>query len=603
MASVAHSGENLLALAFADQCRRWSRQLGAPAEAVQAAWAGGKAVAEAVAESHVCLSLESGPLPFDLEALRASGVAGLPGAGTPLILDGSARLYLARYFDAEARLARALLQLHHSLPPPPGAAAKTLLHFLFPASRAGEPDWQQLAVALALCRRFTVISGGPGTGKTTTVARLLACLLAEMPDCRIGLAAPTGKAAARLQESLQARAADLPPDIAARLPQGASTLHRLLGLGIDGQAPRYHRDNPLALDLLVVDEASMLDLTLALQVVEALPPQARLILLGDKDQLKAVEAGAVFAALSASPALSPATCAQLAELTGWPASALPQAEQPGPLDDAVVWLSRSHRFAADSALGRLAAALVRGQAAPAMACLQDGGEELALVEASGSGLSPQEFQQLEAGYAPYRQALQQWQAGERDLAPLFAAFDRYRILCATRRGERGVEALNERLCASLRTPGSSAHAGPSAPFPGQPLMILRNDPATQLFNGDIGIALEDEEGLGVYFPDGAGVGAGAGAKSYRRLAPTRLPLWETAFALTVHKSQGSEFAAVALVLPAQDSPLLTRELIYTAVTRARTKVQVLARAELLQQAIVRQVRREGGLGERLERVG
>jgi len=595
---MARSGENLLALAFADQCRRWSRQLGAPVEAAQAAWAGGKAVAEAVAEGHVCLSLERGPLPFDLEALCASGVAGPPGAATPLILDGSARLYLARYFDAETRLARALLQLHHRLPPPPGAAARALLQALFPTRRAGEPDWQQLAVALALCRHLTIISGGPGTGKTTTVARLLACLLADMPDCRIALAAPTGKAAARLQESLRARAADLPADLAARLPQGASTLHRLLGLGIDGQAPRYHRDNPLPVDLLVVDEASMLDLSLALQMVEALPPQARLILLGDKDQLKAVEAGAVFAALSARPALSPATCAQLAALTGWPVTVLPRAQLSGPLDDAVVWLSRSHRFAADSALGRLAAALVRGQVSLAMDCLQNGGEELALVEASGPGLSPQEFQRLEAGYAPYRQALSQWQAGERDLAALFEAFDRYRILCATRRGERGVAAVNERLCASLRAPGrrvSPAPFAPSAPLPGQPLMILRNDPASQLFNGDIGIALEDEEGLGVYFPDGAS----AGARTWRRLAPNRLPLWETAFALTVHKSQGSEFAAVALLLPAQDSPLLTRELIYTAVTRARARVQVLARAELLQQAMARQVRREGGLAEQL----
>ncbi len=580
--------DTLLAQAFADQCRRWARQLGAEPEAVQAAGRAAQAVAEAVAAGHVCLALDRGAPPFDPEALLASGVAGPPGAGTPLILDGP-RLYLARYFDAEARLARALLARHRELPPPPGPAARQLLQSLFPPERSGEPDWQQLAVALALCRRLTIISGGPGTGKTTTVARLLACLLADAPDLRIALAAPTGKAAARLQESLQARAADLPGDIVARLPRGASTLHRLLGLGIDGQAPRHHRDNPLPVDLLVVDEASMLDLTLALQLVEALPPQARLILLGDKDQLKAVEAGAVFAALSASPALSPATAAQLAELTGWPVESLPQAQAAAPLDDAVVWLSRSHRFAAGSALGRLAGALVRGQAALALECLEAGGGDLARIDAPGAGLGSQEFQRLEAGYEPYRQALAAWQGDAAQLPLLFAAFESYRVLCATRRGERGVEAVNERLAARLRPLGSSVR--PDQPFAGQPLMILQNDPATRLFNGDIGLALEDGEGLGVFFPDGAG--------GYRRLAPSRLPRWEGAFAMTVHKSQGSEFDGVALVLPTQDSPLLTRELIYTGVTRARRRVQLLAPASLLQQALVRQAQREGGLALRL----
>lgn len=584
---MAAAPDALLALAFADQCRRWARQLGASPAAIEAAGLAAHALAAAEAEGHVCLELAPEP-GFSLEALQASGVAGPPGAGTPLILDGP-RLYLARHYDAEARLARALLARHRYLPPPPGRAARQLLLRLFPGGQPGAPDGQQLAVALALCRRLTLISGGPGTGKTTTVARLLACLLADAPNLRIALAAPTGKAAARLQESLQARAADLPAAIAARLPQSASTLHRLLGLGVDGQAPRHRRDNPLPVDVLVVDEASMLDLGLALYVAEALPPEARLILLGDKDQLQAVEAGSVFAVLSASPALTPAGAAQLAELTGCPASALPVAAAPGPLADAVAWLQHSHRFAAASPLGRLAGALVRGEAALALQCLADGGAALTHIEAPETGLSPAEFDLLAAGYAPYRAALAAWRGDASGLAPLFAAFASYRVLCATRRGERGVEAINERLAACWRPLGSRSR--PDLPFAGQPLMILENDPVTRLYNGDIGLALEDAEGLAVFFPEPGG--------GYRRLAPSRLPRWETAFALTVHKSQGSEFDAVALVLPTRDGPLLTRELVYTGVTRARQRVRLFASTDCFRLALARQVRREGGLAARL----
>lgn len=580
-----HQSQHYLAVAFGDQCRRWAIELGASPASAKAAREAGQRLSELVSQGHACLPLNTPTLGFELPALVSSGVAGPPGSGKPLVLDGQERLYLARYFDAEYRLAQALLARHQNVPAPPGAAAHAMLRALFPPERDGEVNWQQVAVALALCRRLTVISGGPGTGKTTTVARLLACLLADQPECRIGLAAPTGKAAARLQETLVARAKDLPEEVARYLPQRASTLHSLLGLGVDGSAPRHHRENPLPLDVLVVDEASMLDLTLSMHLVEALPLGARLILLGDKEQLKAVEAGSVFAALSGNACLSPDTCVQLAALTGWSASALQREGALSPLADGVVWLTHSHRFSGSSALGQLASALADGDGDAALNYLSRGEGEIALHPGTGAGLDGEALEILKQAYTPYREALEGWQAGQRDAAAVFAAFDQFRVLCAIRQGPRGVANLNNQLESAVL--GHSRIRGLRF---GLPIIISRNDPSSGLFNGDIGIVLTEGAEPGVYFPGLDG--------QYRVLHPGRLPAYETAFALTVHKAQGSEFERVALVLPDQDSPLLTRELIYTAVTRARQGVNILSQPELLRLGILRQIPREGGLEAR-----
>lgn len=582
---MVSQNQNYLAVAFGDQCRRWAIELGASPASAKAAREAGQRLSELVSQGHACLSLDAPALGFDLPALASSGVAGPPGSGRPLVLDGQERLYLARYFDAEQRLARSLLTRHRNVPVPPGAGAQAMLHALFPSTRDGEVNWQQVAVALALCRRLVIISGGPGTGKTTTVARLLACLLADNPECRIGLAAPTGKAAARLQETLVARGRELPEEVAKCLPHRASTLHSLLGLGIDGSAPRYHGENPLPLDVLVVDEASMLDLTLSMHLVEALPVGARLILLGDKEQLKAVEAGSVFAALSGNAGFGPDTCTQLAQLTGWPASALQTGGQAGPLADGVVWLTHSHRFSQSSALGKLASALAGGDGDAALGCLSSPGGEISLQP--GTGLDGGILDTLKQGYAGYRDALEKWQAGQRNPAAVFAAFDQFRVLCAIRRGPRGVANLNNQL--ELGVLGHSRVRGLRF---GLPIIILRNDPGSGLFNGDIGIVLSEGGEPGVYFPGVDG--------QYRVLHPGRLPPYESAFALTVHKAQGSEFERVALVLPDQDSPLLTRELIYTAVTRARQGVSIVSQPELLHLGIMRQMPREGGLAARFQ---
>ncbi|MDR3322642.1 MAG: exodeoxyribonuclease V subunit alpha [Zoogloeaceae bacterium] len=600
----------LFAQAFADQCRRWARQSGAAAESANAAYRAGLALAEASSAGHTCLPLAR--LGLERQALLASGVAGEAESGKPLILDAGDRLYLARHFDAETRLAAALLARHHHRPAPPGAAAQQRWRDLFADAPPG--DGQALAVALALCRRLVVISGGPGTGKTTTVARLLACLLADAPEhevFRIALAAPTGKAAARLQESLLAHAGAFLPSVAERLPQQASTLHRLLGLRSEGDTPRYHRDNPLPVEALVIDEASMLDLNLALQVCEALPTQARLVLLGDKHQLQAVETGAVFAALSQSATLTPQTQQQLADLTGWPLEALdfsraPSAEAAPALQDAVVWLTQSRRFAGDSALGCLAAALAQGEGEAALALFSTHAD-LRHLESDQRTLTPEEAVALEDAYAPYRQALMDWRkaapegADGNPLAPLFAAFGQFRALCVTRQGGRGVEGVNahlervfRRLSGSMDTP---------APFSGQPVMILKNDPATGLFNGDLGIALADKAGMGVWFPNAPDAvhppGNAPAVTPYRRLTPQRLPAWESAFAMTAHKAQGSEFEKIALVLPEKDLPLLCRELLYTAITRARQGVLLLGPAPLFQTAARRQALRDSGLAARL----
>ncbi|WP_256251343.1 AAA family ATPase, partial [Burkholderia ubonensis] len=660
----------------------------------------------ATAGGHVCVSLGAlaqrydEPLADVRAALAASGVAAFGalkrGEERPLIVDRHDRLYLARYFAYERRLAEALVAQAGAVAaddaPAPDVLRERLARYFGPAT--GETDWQRVAAIVALTGRVTIVSGGPGTGKTTTVVGVLACLLDAHPGLRIALAAPTGKAAQRMQEALHARAGDLPPELAARLPNTSYTLHRLLGGG--GAAGfRHHRDNPLPYDLIVVDEASMIDVALAAHLLDALAPGARLVLLGDKDQLAAVEAGAVFAELSARPSFSAAACARIAQALGideaafvaalptpadaepdaavaaaaigrtpvapppagprqaslfddeppaavatadeaagdaddapawieadelaWlDAAALPpldagaaqrvaamisvapedveaaEAITPAPLADCVVWLERNYRFGLDSPIGRLSLAIRRGDVQEALDALPASDAAAASFhEDAGDALAATTVERLARRFSAYLDALRDaLAAAAPDPLPLFDALNRFRILCATRGGARGAEHVNALVAAHVRRAAHVPLAVGAHWFTGRPIMVTRNDYALGLFNGDIGIALPDAQGvLRVWFKRADGTA--------RAVSPAALPPHETAFALTVHKSQGSEFDEAALVLPATFSRVLTRELVYTAVTRARTRVQVIGGRRVLAQAIATRTQRDSGLSARI----
>ena len=515
--------------------------------------------------------------------LAASSLVGGDGDFAPLTLEHG-RLYLARYQAYERQLAGQLLSRAADLPRVDEAQLSESLTRLF-AFNAQQPDWQRLAAAQAVRRKLAVISGGPGTGKTTTVVRLLAALLEQPGGERlaIGLAAPTGKAAARMAEAIRNAKAGLPVSeaIKAALPEEARTLHRLLGSRGDSPQVRHNAANPLALDVLVVDEASMVDLALMAKLVDALPPNARLILLGDKDQLCAVEAGAVFAELCEGRGFDAQAAADLQRITGQPVAVAPPTSR---LGDAVVLLTHSHRFAGDSGIGELARRINGGDVSGTLNLLKEQRSDLAWnAQPTPADL----LERLDRGYAPFLAA-----AKSADPQAAFAAFNDFRGLCAQREGSWGVAGINEALEARVKRRNQVASR--ERWYVGRPVMVRQNDYALGLFNGDIGICLHSEFGLRVYFESG-----GSGEAGYRPFAPARLPSHDSAFAMTVHKSQGSEFSEVLLVLPEQPSPLLSRSLFYTGITRAKHKVEIWGLPARLGEAVATRAERAAGLAERL----
>lgn len=525
-------------------------------------------------------------------SLEASPLVGGAGARAPLILDRG-RLYLGRYWHYEDNVARALTERARRVHSPPEPLLLPELERLFPA--AGETDWQRIASVVALRHGIGVISGGPGTGKTTTVAKVLALAVALAMDRaprppRIGLAAPTGKAAARLTESI-GRIRDTlecPTEVRNRIPAEAMTLHRLLGYRPADFAFRHDRRDPLHLDLLVLDEASMIDLPLMSKLFDALPAHCSLILLGDKDQLASVEAGSVLGDIckeSARRGYSRDLTAHLRRCHPGPLD-LPAGESDGgaPIGDCIALLRKSYRFDDLSPVGRLARAINRGDA---------GGLVSRLGEAGDRGIrwisDPAAVRDYLIAIAlpHFADAL-----GRSDPEAALDALSGYRLLTALREGPSGVAALNRSVERLLAARGLIPAA--ALWYPGRPVLITHNDYALGLYNGDTGVALADPQAEGrlrVFFRSAQG--------GLRRLLPQRLPAHETAYAMTVHKSQGSELDHVALILPQPPSPLLTRELLYTAITRSRGRVDILASAEALTQATRTPTARASGLAEAL----
>lgn len=536
------------------------------------------------------------------EALRRSELVGSPGDFCPLILDSADRLYLYRYWEYEHLLAEALLS-RAAVDEKDNIPLETLrqsVNRFFPHPAGDGPDFQQAAALTCLWKRFCVIAGGPGTGKTTTVTRILAllCDLTMQDGLRIRLAAPTGKAAARLTEAVRRAAKTLPADarfLRSPIPE-ASTLHRLLGVIRGSPYFRHGPGAPLPVDVVVVDEASMVDLALMSKLVQALPDTARLILLGDPDQLSSVEAGSVLGDIcgrSENTEFSPAACRRLTEVLGaFPGAAREPGKEKKSIRDNIVFLKRNYRFSETGGIGGLSRRINAGDWEGVQGLLLDSGQrELRW----GSFSDPNRFQKELTAFAveAYTQALE-----TEDPGCALAEMERFRILCAVRRGPFGVAAVNEMIERELLRQGRIRFRSAGAWYAGRPVLIHRNDYELGLFNGDVGVALpaKDSGELAVYFPAGP-------AGEPRPIPPFRLPLHETAFAMTVHKSQGSEFEDAALVLPLRDAPILTRELLYTGVTRVRRSLSIWAVAPVLQLGLSRRVERSSGLRDALWKGG
>lgn len=630
--------------------------------------------------SHCKISLSLEALTETLQSFDAVGQA---GSNKPLIFDNG-RLYLQRYHQFETSVAASLIRLSGSVSrqlseegnhqkQPQIAKLRSLLDQLFPTT-VSDPhslttnvltnsedtapiDWQKVATATALGKKLSVITGGPGTGKTTTVTKLLLLLQMESQQ-EIRLVAPTGKAAARLSESIKASKARLAKELSAhanvidearnrnsqdfltalgRIPEEASTLHRLLGVIPNSPHFRHHQGNPLRLDLLIVDEASMVDLPMMYKLLSALPEHASLILLGDQDQLASVEAGAVLADIcaglkipvdpnnlaqnniaSSSPALwqmrySKEQAERLSALTGFELT--PYISDAPKLGDSLCMLMHSHRFKGDAGIGLLASAVNRADLQGILQVWQQGPAELSWLEhsmvvsqtqakvsepANNMGLNSL-LEQACQQYGTYLSALNS-DTSNSDLskrpstADIIERFNQYRILCAMRSGDYGVEGINQFVTQAL------ANAKLIKPlqefYLGRPIIIQSNDYNLGLFNGDIGLILQDEdkpERLMAHFIKADG--------SLLKVLPARLPSHETCYAMTVHKSQGSEFSRVALVLPPSPSlaqwQLLTKELVYTAITRAKVHFTCLGTQHVFERASSQATQRASGLADRL----
>lgn len=505
------------------------------------------------------------------------------------------RLYLTRYAEYEKVLANRFSAMVERQSKVDEDALRELLEYYFP-SQQGEINWQKVACANAAVNGFSIITGGPGTGKTTTVTKLLAILqsLNSQAPLTIKLVAPTGKAAARLSESIKTAKVklELPLALSALIPAEGQTIHRLLGVVPFSNKFRYTQDNPLHLDVLIVDEASMVDLGLMAKLVNALPHHATLILLGDKDQLASVDTGCVLGDLCQTlklgeiPAYSEQHRARLSTLCN---AEIPATERhlTYRLADALAFLQKSHRFDAKSGIGQLALAVNNNDQKHLNRVLEAGYSDIEFYSLDGDSYKNMLSRAAQA-YSHYLTELAKGSAAK----PIHDAFANYRLLTAVREGHYGANELNRRIELSLSQQGLIDLTRRF--YLGMPIMITANDYQLKLFNGDIGILMLDEQGeLKAAFVNDAG--------ETRYIYPARLPQFELAYVMTIHKSQGSEFAHTAMILPplqkAQQG--VNRQLVYTGITRAKTKIELIAQKEVITLAMRKPIERSSGLYQRL----
>lgn len=517
----------------------------------------------------------------------------------PLVLEGNS-LYIQKYWDYEQRLALMLRERSQIRRDFPESELKSLVDRLFTDNNEKEVDWQKVAVCVAARSKLSVITGGPGTGKTTTVTRLLAVLQGisqrNSNPITMQLVAPTGKAAARLSESIQQAKTKLPEDLRSGLETNCSTIHRLLGSLPNRSEFKHNKRNKLHLDLLIVDEASMIDLPLMCKLFEALPNSAAVVMLGDKNQLSSVEAGSVMSDICAAvtysgqhPAYSADMFGLLNRLCGLPYSDI-SSDAGSVLQDNLVTLQKSFRFSASSGIGNLASAINRGDLVRARHLLSDN-ENHDLAWYQNANLSDL-IAKLLPNYKQYLTCVKQG-----DLKGAFAALQKQQVLCTQRQGAWGVNEINLKVEKELAKQGIIDLS--SEYYPGRPIMLTQNDHRLKLYNGDIGVIMPDPDNPSVrkaWFLTSEG--------DFKGVLPSRIPSHDTQYAMTIHKSQGSEFDNVFMVLQKgggiSDLSGLSRELVYTGLTRAKQSFSLYADEQVLGRALAQQCLRSSGLQRRLQ---
>ncbi len=532
--------------------------------------------------------------------LLAAKVVGSPGENYPMILDEKNRLYLHRYWSYEKNLSESIKArtMGTCVQEVDQALLKNHLKKIFPQATDDGIDWQMVAAAVAMLKRFCVISGGPGTGKTYAAAKILALIMGQShhQEWRVFLCAPTGKAAVRLAESIADAKINLAcdPKTVQAIPEEGQTIHRMLRPVKGTPYFHYNAENKLPADIIVVDEASMVDLPLMSKLIQAIPDDARLILMGDRDQLASVEAGSVLGDICGKKQQNGFSAPFGGEIRNLTDSGIDTIREAHPyktgIQDSIVFFTRRYRFQTGGGIHALSQVVNSGDSEATIKLLKE--KKHAEIEWI-----------IPAGMDAYRRWVRQKIVSKyKDLfftddpMKMLACMDRFRILCAVNQGPFGVHALNQSAESALQDKGFIRRQHPlqNVWYNGKPIMIAENEYDLGLYNGDVGVTTEEKSGdhqYAVYFR--------GGADTFQRYRTSRLPAYHEVYAMTVHKSQGSEFDEVLLVLPDRDNPLITRELLYTGITRARQKLSILAPESVIESAVSRRIERTSGLRDAL----